>query len=169
MADPTLTLEAIGLDLELSAETPKLQFVMPIPIGVGESNELESVNTGGGVGTAATVPKIGQLLRVRGIKEGTTGLVTVGLDSGTEEIIIDIDTDALMTDLNPQLITLVDESGTLTYVGQAETGTATSAASWRIYLVDETGSGDEELIKLYADGSTDFDQVWDDRTSLTYS
>jgi len=69
------------------------------------------------------------------------------------------------------LVLLLDEvnPGKLTYVGEATPGTATSAASWRIYRLDESGGGDEELIKLYANSSTSFDQVWDDRLSLTYN
>lgn len=66
---------------------------------------------------------------------------------------------------------LVDEVNAqkFTYVGEAAVGSATNAAVWRIYRLDESGSGDEELIKLYANNSTDFDQIWDDRTTLTYS
>lgn len=57
----------------------------------------------------------------------------------------------------------------LTYVGEASPNTATSAAAWRIYRLDESNTGDEELIKLYANNSTSFDQIWDNRTSLSYN
>lgn len=52
------------------------------------------------------------------------------------------------------------------YIGKADTGTATSAASWRIKRVQETGG---EVITQYADGNSNFDNVWDNRASLSYS
>jgi hypothetical protein len=62
--------------------------------------------------------------------------------------------------------TRVDEaSGTVTYVGQAPTGTATSAALWQIQKID-TSSG---TAVTWADGDAGFDNVWDDRATLTYS
>jgi hypothetical protein len=66
----------------------------------------------------------------------------------------------------PMFITRVDEaSSTITYVGEANPGTATSGAFWRIYKLDETSG----LIKTYADGNFNFDNVWDNRASLSYS
>lgn len=67
------------------------------------------------------------------------------------------------------LIKLLDEDGPLTYVGEALPGTLTSEAKWRIFRLDETGAGAEELIKLFMNGSTAFDQVWDDRTTEPFS
>lgn len=68
-------------------------------------------------------------------------------------------------------IVLIDEvkAQKYTYVGEAPPGTATTVSGWRIYRIDESTSGDEELIKLYANDSTGFDQVWDDRTTSTYT
>jgi|SRR3989344_1319834 len=50
------------------------------------------------------------------------------------------------------------------YVGEATIGTTTSAASWRIKKVDSTSG----IIIQWA-GTGVFDQVWDNRTSLSYS
>lgn len=72
-------------------------------------------------------------------------------------------------DVTTPKILLVDEIDDYTYVGEAEPGTLASEASWRIYRLDESGSGDEELIKLYANGSINFDQVWETRSGLDYS
>lgn len=134
----------------------------------GEANTLVSAATGGGVDLPAVPAKIGAALQVRGINVGPSGLLTVTLDGPNEEVVLDVDTGELMAELLPQLQTLVDEApGSLTYVGFAEPGVATSAAAWRIFRLDE--SGEPELVKKYASGSTDFDQVWDNRTSLIYS
>lgn len=62
--------------------------------------------------------------------------------------------------------TRVDEaSATVTYVGEANPGTATSAASWRIKKID-TSSG---TVVTWADGDASFDNIYDNRAFLTYS
>ncbi len=59
-------------------------------------------------------------------------------------------------------ITMMDDTGTYLYVGEAVPGTSTSSANWRIRRVADTSV-------LYADGNSNFDNVWDNRTSLSYS
>jgi len=54
--------------------------------------------------------------------------------------------------------------GEVDYVGEAAIGTTTSAASWRIKKVDSTTG----IIIQWA-GTGVFDQVWDNRASLSYS
>lgn len=54
--------------------------------------------------------------------------------------------------------------GSVIYVGQATPGASNADASWQIIKFDTSaGSG------KYADGNTNFDNVWDNRASLTYS
>lgn len=55
---------------------------------------------------------------------------------------------------------------TITYVGYAAAGTATSSASWRIFRI--TSSGDATSIDT-ADGDISFNNIWDNRESLSYS
>lgn len=60
----------------------------------------------------------------------------------------------------------VDDSATpVSYIGEAPVGSATSAAVWRIKKVDETSG----TIVTWADGNSQFDNIWDNRASLTYS
>lgn len=66
------------------------------------------------------------------------------------------------------LITLLDEDGDLTYIGQALPNSSITDPVWRIFRLDESGTT-SELLKQYANGSTGFDQIWDNRTTLTYS
>jgi hypothetical protein len=54
--------------------------------------------------------------------------------------------------------------GAVDYVGEAAIGTATSAASWRIRKVDSTTG-----IAITWASTGAFDQIWDNRDSLTYS
>lgn len=65
-----------------------------------------------------------------------------------------------------QYILYVDEaSATITYIGEAVPGTAVGAASWRIKRID-TSSGTNIL---YADGNSNFDNIWNNRVGLSYS
>ncbi len=54
--------------------------------------------------------------------------------------------------------------GSVDYVGEAAIGSATSAASWRIKKVDSTSG-----IVIQWAGTGVFDQIWDNRASLSYS
>lgn len=64
--------------------------------------------------------------------------------------------------------TIVDEaSATVTYVGKAKLGTAQASALWQIFKITESGSTITTI--TWADGNSNFDNVWNDRASLTYS
>ena len=53
------------------------------------------------------------------------------------------------------------------YTGEAVIGSTASQAVWRISRI-ATGAADVTTTK-YADGNNYFDNVWNDRESLTYS
>lgn len=62
---------------------------------------------------------------------------------------------------------LYDEvDATTTYIGFAAPGTATSAAGWMIERLTFTGP---DIAIDFADGNAEFDNVWDNRASLSYS
>ena len=61
----------------------------------------------------------------------------------------------------------MDVVGTITYVGTALPGSATSVAVWQVQKIDESGS--PEMIITWADGNNSFDNIWDDRAILNYS
>ena len=54
------------------------------------------------------------------------------------------------------------------YEGYAAPGTATSAAAWQIVKHTYDGS-DNRLTTKFAGGTNDYNQVWDNRASLSYS
>ncbi len=71
------------------------------------------------------------------------------------------------TSAGSYLVVNIDDVGSgVCYVGKAAPGTATSAASWQVFRLTEA-SGD--LTMVWADGDADFNNVWDDRASLSYS
>lgn len=64
-------------------------------------------------------------------------------------------------------ITYIDEvSASVSYYGFAAPGSLTSTSDWRI--IKKTVSG-AVTSYLYAGGSIDFDKIWDNRASYTYS
>jgi len=64
----------------------------------------------------------------------------------------------------------IDEAANgITYVGKAQPGSATSAAVWQICRIDESGTTEVELIITWADGNKNFDKIWDNRTTYSYS
>ncbi len=54
------------------------------------------------------------------------------------------------------------------YEGWAYPGTATSAAAWQI-CKHTYEKKDNRLTTTFAGGTNDYNQVWDNRTSLSYS
>lgn len=51
------------------------------------------------------------------------------------------------------------------YVGEAPLNTTTDEPYWRIYRLTNSGAS---LSKDWADGSDQFNKIWDDRTFYTY-
>lgn len=66
----------------------------------------------------------------------------------------------------PEKMIILDEaSSTITYVGYADIGSLTSGAIWKIKRLDSTSG----LVVRFADGNANYDNVWDNRASLTYA
>jgi hypothetical protein len=57
--------------------------------------------------------------------------------------------------------------GSPVYIGKAAFGSAKSAAVWQIQRLVYTGDNLTDI--LWADGDTEFDNVWDNRAGLSYS
>jgi hypothetical protein len=65
-----------------------------------------------------------------------------------------------------RLLTLLfdEASTTVSYVGEAATASSSAASVWRIRKIETLPT----VSVKYADGNTHFDNVWDNRASLTY-
>jgi hypothetical protein len=61
----------------------------------------------------------------------------------------------------------VDEaSSTVTYIGEAAIGMSESSPFWKVKKLEQSGS----VLKItWADGNEDFDNVWANRASLSYT
>lgn len=70
------------------------------------------------------------------------------------------------TTLSPtEYTTRLEEVAPLTYVGEALVGASESSPVWRIKRIDETSG----IVVLWADGNDNFDNIWDDYLTITYS
>lgn len=63
-------------------------------------------------------------------------------------------------------IVYIDEQVGVTYVGKAAPQSSTSNPVWQIQRLLTTGS---VIAVTFADGNRKFDNVWDNRASLSYS
>lgn len=70
--------------------------------------------------------------------------------------------------LDASLDSIIDEADpAITYIGYARVmGAATSAAIWRIKRIKVSGT---TTFIGWADSDDNFDNIWDNRASLTYS
>ena len=59
-----------------------------------------------------------------------------------------------------------DASSTVTYVGEAAINSSDSLPVWRIKKLESLGT---ILAIRWADGNQNFDNIWDNRVSLTYT
>ena len=89
--------------------------------------------------------------------------------------------EASITSLDARVTTLEDDltlaqqvnddpGNDFIYIGEAAPGSLTSAAVWRIKRIEFTNPGvDEDLETLWADGDSQFDNIWDNHLALSYS
>lgn len=61
---------------------------------------------------------------------------------------------------------LDDAGGGVTYVGKAPAGATPASASWQVKRLTESAG---DLTIEFADGNSSFDNVWNDRATLSYS
>lgn len=87
----------------------------------------------------------------------------------TEFLVVDgIQVYRLRTQAQPAVRHLLfDDAGDNTfYIGRAVPGTATTTAAWEIRKLLTLGNNVEIL---WADGDGNYDNIWDNRASLSYS
>jgi hypothetical protein len=97
---------------------------------------------------------------------GGGGRATPYQDSNDIPAFVELEQGGIPT-VGVNLAVRIDDTTTAdtTYIGKAPIGTATSSASWQIASL-ATSSG---LIKTWADGDAQFNNIWDNRASLTYN
>jgi hypothetical protein len=76
--------------------------------------------------------------------------------------------DVRITDVNTANLTIdiqvKSTDANISYIGKAKPSTPTSEAKWQILQIDDTTGS----IFKWAKGSGSFDNVWDDRETLSY-
>jgi hypothetical protein len=74
--------------------------------------------------------------------------------------------DRLKAELEVQYNKLIDTAGTYIYIGEALPGTDTTEAKWRIKRIQEVG---DDYNILWANGTAEFDKIWNNRAAFSYS
>lgn len=88
------------------------------------------------------------------------------LDVNVTDITLDRSNDSV-TAYSPDYKVIVDEaSSTVTYLGKAVAGTSTASALWQITKITISGT---QTSLTQADGDFLFNNIFDNRASLTYS
>jgi hypothetical protein len=72
----------------------------------------------------------------------------------------------IQTGVEVQYNKLIDVDGNYTYIGEAVPGSAPGASVWRIKRVEQVGA---DINILWAGGSADFNKIWNNRLTYTYS
>ena len=132
------------------------------PIQLDSSGNVKTTGGGGG-GASSSEVKI-----TDGAQTATITDVAgkKALDVNIADITLNKDNDSV-TSQSFEEKKLIDEvSESLTYIGSAAPGTSTSLSAWKISRLQITGS----ITALeFADGNKQYDNVWDNRASLSYS
>lgn len=107
------------------------------------------------------------LIPSRQLKVNSDGSID-SIVSATDLDVRDLDrlTDEI-TAFDPTLTTRVDEvSKTLIYLGKAAIASSEASAVWQIQRITISGS---VTTTLWADGNSNYDNIWNNRASLTYT
>jgi hypothetical protein len=73
---------------------------------------------------------------------------------------------ATYSEVAPFTTRVITASATVTYIGKAKVGSATSSAIWQVQKMTDSGG---TLSILFADGNTLFDNILDNYAGLSYS
>lgn len=105
------------------------------------------------------------ILRIRQGSESLYGDPILGAGSNIIGKVNIVDNSG--NDVNKPLIQYIEDAGgSITYIGEAQQGSATSDSAWRIKKVDESGS--PTTITLSANYSS-FGDIWDNRAAGSYT
>jgi hypothetical protein len=132
---------------------------------VDSNNPLPVTISSGGASGGATsdnqVEMIAQLDELIASTDLQTGNITTIAEKATAIL------NELQDDISDKRLTVrLDQvNDNLFYVGKALIGSIDSDSTWQIVRYTQTGT---ILKSEYANGSEVFNQVWDDRTTLTY-
>lgn len=159
---PIVNVEKQSIDLP---KTAKDYISVRLTDGKSFYNAIaQAVSSGGGIAPSLTRNSHTAIAVVNtdGSPIGSSGGLT---DEELRASPIDVQGEFFSTTAQYAVIADDQTTGNVVYVGYADPGTATSAASWRIKKIVTS----PYPVTTWADGNTNFDNVYDNRTSLTYT
>lgn len=98
---------------------------------------------------------------------GSKGMTLYGTTDGVNIYRVAVGPNGELISSSANLATRLDDytTASVTYVGKAAIGSGVASAVWQISKIDETSG----VVITWADGNANFDNIWDNRASLTYS
>ena len=128
-----------------------------VPLGTNIIN-----NDGSEINSEFLVVNAGQSLKITMLSY-VSGLAYVRVVSSAVPSHISISGYA---DSAPYKILTDQVNESTTYIGKAYAGSGSDVAVWRVSRLTDS---DNDISLLYADGSTSFDKIWDNRAGYSYS
>lgn len=114
---------------------------------------VNAVSFTGGKGSSGTFNKLGNQ-------------INPATEEKQNDILVSLNSISNSVDIYAVQLAVDSGDSTITYIGKAVAGSTSSSAVWRINRMTDT-SGDLSI--QFADGDSNFDNVWDNRESLSYS
>jgi hypothetical protein len=114
---------------------------------------------GGGGGASGDVNVLSSALptgAATSAKQDTANTSLSSIDSTLTDVLAELQTEYAL-----QMITV----GSITYIGRAAIGSSGASAVWQVQKIDETSG----LIITWADGNSNFDNIFNNYASLSYS
>ena len=96
----------------------------------------------------------------------STGSGSSGDASAANQVIGNNLLNSLNNESLPKTINIDESVSNIVYFGYADAGSLSSNPSWRVKKIEISGL---VSITTYADGNTNFDNIWDNRLTLSYS
>ncbi len=118
-------------------------------------NTAEMVSAAGGSTGGTTLGDIKVVLDAINAKESTNNTLLASIDADTSELVVNGKDKCLRVDT----VTFAGE----TVLGNALPGSSNAAAVWKIVRFDANGNS------TYADGNSNYDNIWNNRGALSYS
>ena len=96
----------------------------------------------------------------------TNGALDANITGGTVNVDVVVG-DLVNTQDQPYALQVDDENSGTTIVGEAAVASNTGSAVWRMKRIVDTGG--TEVVITWADGDSDFDNIWTARGTMNFS
>lgn len=168
MSNPNTSEKSVDLDRQENLTKGNVSTKKVTVYSYDATNDVLVPSNAKLLGSTLTTNDIGLITSttIHGLTTGGAGGFVDVKVTPSGALTVESTIEGTVTTISPTYKTLIDETSTpsVTYVGKAAINTATSAASWQISKIDESGS----VTSITWSGSG-FTAIWNNRTSISYT